>query len=1313
MDDPNQKKKKDGSGSDSWSIPKKKSIPPPPPQRSQQHPHPNQQQQQNQRRPSSMEGSIPRRKSSTSSGNNPSHSHQSMIKHPPPTGSSASGNGRMNSSTAIPKKKKHNNSGSSSSSSSLSLTGAIPRRNLDHGKTSSSSSASSTSIHGAIPRKTSSHSNNNNNNNNKSSRDNHNHNQKSQNRSSTSSSSKGQRLSFKIPPASSSSSSSSPQRKQSSQAHHQASHVQRSSGDHHVSSSATTSTSTSKDTNTNHSKDLIVGPNVLSEHPFRILIDLKGVNHLATNNNAGGIHYVNQNQNRMSTTKANRSPVKKRERERKQPDYQELQDTDSDDFLTDSSDDDDDDDDDGDDDAYGSRNDNNKKKKSISKKVPKLKKPRTLDGTSSTTTTGGKTGNNSSKTTAAATATASGISAYQQIQYLGPSVVNVGALPATTFLELGNNSFDSPPVGTVASLWYSRDVFDNTYVVEKILAWRTRPTTQLEWETPPTASSNTTEETTKLPPITSSSTTPPPPPPVIDFTTAVKYSEMAKSCPLIWSDPKKRMEISRLDLQQCPVVLAMAVEAQAPLIKEEIQEPPKIMTEGKISSQPPSENNNNIASTINTTTTTKMITEVTKNNTEQQQGEQLHKEQDQTHNNVGDNRHLEVVTSSEQQGNLTTPQARGYRIKQHTKVSGGGVIDREEIYLIKWRGKSYKHASWERGADIIRMDQSNNTARSKIRKYVQSQELVFGMNWKKFLEEERATATNIHAHVGGDHKPETTVVDSSDEVVDEEYYPPAVTEVDRIMACDESEMDPSLFPKQRALNVLDEQEQIKQREKGETKRWNSKEGLKEMLTELPWDPEDNVRYIVKWKDLPFSEITWEYWKDIKKDAVDEAEDFWLRQKPPDDVTLSKHTRPHPHMQDFRKIQESPEYGISKRPRPVAESVNGQSVPKEDEDEDDPDSTNPGFRLRSYQLEGVNWLLFNWWNQRSCILADEMGLGKTIQSVGFIKLLQDLPTTGLRGPFLIVAPLSLIGQWQSESKTWAPDLNVVLYHGSADARDFVIKNDFFFSDQFVSKTTATKLRKQHVTKFHILITTYEVVMKDIDVFTKIKWKALIVDEAHRLKNSNSKLFEELLTVPRDYCLLLTGTPLANATEELWALLHFANKSVFNSKDDFLEKFGQLENSVQVQELHSILKPYLLRRVKEDVEKSMPPKTETILEVSLTPGQKKYYKAIYERNTSFLFKGSKPSNSPSLMNVMMELRKCCNHPFLIRGVEDKILAEAALQVNPSELDYVKIFEEQLVKSSGKMVLIDKVSRVVVSYKYRLLHQNHCRMNAYNYI
>ncbi len=904
-------------------------------------------------------------------------------------------------------------------------------------------------------------------------------------------------------------------------------------------------------------------PNILSEHPFRISIDLRGVNL----NNSG----IPRAAPKMVPLKMAPSTAKRQKAQNIE--YKEFDDTDSEVELTDSDDDD-----------YGAKK--KLKKKSIPKKA---KKP--------------STSSLNAKAEAAVAATASGISAYQQVPYLGPSVANVGALPAKTWLELGNISFESPPTGAVASLWYSREVFLNTYVVEKILAWKTRPTMQLEWD-----------------PSTYTPETRPFASPSIDTAKAAKFSEMARANPLIWKDAQKRNEVSRIAQEQCPIVMAMAVEAQ--------NREAKNLTNGAQA----------------------MDIETSENDTTE---------------------------------NSKVPLTPRYRIKP---TPATGSVDREEVYLIKWRGKSYLHASWERGSDIIRMDQTNNTARHKMRKFVQAQELAYGPNWKRVLEEERKMSAAAHIH--GQNEAATEANGNTTEDFEEEYYPPANTDVERILGCDESEMDLSLYEKQRALNILDEQKQVQQRENGTTKRWNSKDGLKELLTEAPWDPEDNVRYVVKWKGLPFAEITWEYWKDIKADAANEAEDFWIRQRPPDEETLIRNSQSHPHIKDFRKVQESPAYGLSERTRNVADSVNGKLVPKEDED----DSDNKAFRLRNYQLEGVNWLLFNWWNRRSCILADEMGLGKTIQSVGFIKLLQDLPLTGVRGPYLIVAPLSLIAQWQSEAKSWAPDLNIVLYHGSADARDFLVKNEFFFTDQFVSKQTATKLRKQHVTKFHILITTYEVVLKDVEVFTKIKWKALIVDEAHRLKNSDSKLFAELLSVPRDYCILLTGTPLANATEELWALLKFANRAVFDSKEEFLEKFGQLTDSGQVDQLHAVLKPYLLRRVKEDVEKAMPPKTETILEVSLTPSQKKFYKAIYERNTTFLFKGAKPKNSPSLMNVMMELRKCCNHPFLIRGAEDKLLGEAAEQMRKNDPnappDQVKVFHDQLVKSSGKMVLINKL-------------------------
>jgi SNF2 family DNA or RNA helicase len=215
----------------------------------------------------------------------------------------------------------------------------------------------------------------------------------------------------------------------------------------------------------------------------------------------------------------------------------------------------------------------------------------------------------------------------------------------------------------------------------------------------------------------------------------------------------------------------------------------------------------------------------------------------------------------------------------------------------------------------------------------------------------------------------------------------------------------------------------------------------------------------------------------------------------------------------------------------------------------------------------------------------------------------------------------------------------------------------------------------------------------------------VDEAHRLKNHQSRLFADLCNVPRDFCLLLTGTPLQNSTEELWSLLNFSDPKAFASKENFVEKFGQLSDSKQVSELHSVLRPYLLRRVKEDVEKSLPPKEETILEVTLTPIQKTYYKAIYEKNTTFLFKGSKSGNAPSLMNIMMELRKCCNHPFLIKGAEERIMGEAATKsIDEKDVDPVlrwhKLLSEQLVKSSGKMVILMKLLPKLQSGGHKVL-------------
>jgi SNF2 family DNA or RNA helicase len=318
---------------------------------------------------------------------------------------------------------------------------------------------------------------------------------------------------------------------------------------------------------------------------------------------------------------------------------------------------------------------------------------------------------------------------------------------------------------------------------------------------------------------------------------------------------------------------------------------------------------------------------------------------------------------------------------------------------------------------------------------------------------------------------------------------------------------------------------------------------------------------------------------------------------------------------------------------------------------------------------LNWLLYCWANYTNSILADEMGLGKTAQALAILELLRT--RYNVSGPFLVIAPLSTLSQWKREAESWT-EMNSVLFHGSATDRAVIREFEFHYRSKVADDddgdasmdegSDERKARKngRHVKrppgrrnpfKFDLLITSYETLRAEDckAFFSRTQWTYMVIDEAHRLKNKASKMASDVKEIQADQILLLTGTPVQNNTSELFSLLTILDPTKFPSAEAFESEFGDLKSAEQVERLQAFLKPLLLRRMKEHVESSIAAKEETIVEVELTTLQKKYYRAIFEKNRAFLRTGCKGSAVPSLINVVMELRKCCNHPYLIKGVE----------------------------------------------------------------
>lgn len=331
----------------------------------------------------------------------------------------------------------------------------------------------------------------------------------------------------------------------------------------------------------------------------------------------------------------------------------------------------------------------------------------------------------------------------------------------------------------------------------------------------------------------------------------------------------------------------------------------------------------------------------------------------------------------------------------------------------------------------------------------------------------------------------------------------------------------------------------------------------------------------------------------------------------------------------------------------------------------------GGTLKEYQIKGLQWMISLYNNNLNGILADEMGLGKTIQTISLVTYL--IEKKRQPGPYLIIVPLSTLTNWTNEFEKWAPSVSKIVYKGPPAVR----------------KNFAQRIRYG---QFQVLLTTYEFIIKDRPVLSKIKWLHMIVDEGHRMKNAESKLSS---TITQYYTtrfrLILTGTPLQNSLPELWAILNFVLPKIFKSVKSFDDWFNtpfantggqdqmnlsEEESLLVIRRLHKVLRPFLLRRLKKDVEKDLPDKTEKVIKCNFSALQARLYKQLSTENR-LMVQGANGQKTGlrGLSNMLMQLRKLCNHPFVFEEIEN--------QMNPD-----KETNDLLWRTSGKFELLDRV-------------------------
>lgn len=349
------------------------------------------------------------------------------------------------------------------------------------------------------------------------------------------------------------------------------------------------------------------------------------------------------------------------------------------------------------------------------------------------------------------------------------------------------------------------------------------------------------------------------------------------------------------------------------------------------------------------------------------------------------------------------------------------------------------------------------------------------------------------------------------------------------------------------------------------------------------------------------------------------------------------------------------------------------------------------KLKEYQIKGLEWMVSLYNNNLNGILADEMGLGKTIQTIALITYLMEKKR--VNGPYLIIVPLSTLSNWVLEFEKWAASIVIISYKGSPNMRRAIMP----------------QLRNG---KFNVLLTTYEYVIKDKSILAKIRWKYMIIDEGHRMKNHHCKLTQVLNShYTASHRLLLTGTPLQNKLPELWALLNFLLPSIFKCCNTFEQWFNapfaltgekvelnEEETILIIRRLHKVLRPFLLRRLKKEVESQLPEKLEYVVKCDMSALQSLLYTHMQSKGV-LLTDGSEKDKkgkggTKTLMNTIMQLRKICNHPFMFQHIEEAFCEHLGMGSGGI------VSGPDLYRVSGKFELLDRILPKLKAKNHRVL-------------